>query len=194
MITPHVRVIIVLGKWRRQMKMKITLVLLLTSVCVSIAQAAPASEASINELLKVMNAQLLIDNMLPQMEGMAKSMVQQSTKNATPSPEQQAKIDKMLTQMFKIYTDEFTWAKLQPMYVRIYQASFSQEEVDGMLVFYRSPIGQSAIKKMPLVMQNSMLEVQQMIGPITQKMQALARDMATEQAKSQKPEPAPKKD
>jgi uncharacterized protein len=172
------------------MKMKLLLALLCMAFAnLSGAQStAPASEASINELLTVMNARSVIDNMVPQMQGMVRNMVQQVSKDMPPSAEQQAKMDKALAQMTKLYTEEFTWEKMQPMYVRIYQASFSQDEVDGMLAFYRSPAGQATIKKMPLVMQNTMLEMQQMMKPIIQKIQAMAREaQAAEKSESKAP-------
>ena len=72
------------------------------------------------------------------------------------------------------------WKKLEPVYVRIYQKSFSQEEVDGMIAFYKTPAGQAVIGKMPAVMQNTMDEMQQMMTPVMQKMQRMQQDVAAE--------------
>ena len=137
---------------------------------------APASEASIKELLKLTNAKSLVDNLGPQMQGMMKTTVRQATQGKTLTPQQQKAFDDMQTRMTAIYTQEMSWERLEPMYIRIYQGSFSQSEVDGMIDFYHSPVGHSMITKMPLVMQNMMVEIQKLIVPMAQKIQSAARE------------------
>ncbi len=72
------------------------------------------------------------------------------------------------------------WNKLEPMYVRVYQKSFTQEEVDGLIAFYRTPAGQALINKMPVVMQNMMTEVQQMMHPMMQAMKRMQQEVVAE--------------
>jgi hypothetical protein len=73
------------------------------------------------------------------------------------------------------------------MYVRVYQKSFSQEEVDGMIAFYKTPTGQALLNKMPLVMQNTMTEMQQMIQPMMKRVQQMQQEIVAEiQAKKDK--------
>ncbi len=69
---------------------------------------------------------------------------------------------------------------LEPMYVRVYQKSFTQGEVDGMIAFYKTPAGQAVINKMPVVMQNTMNEVQQMMAPAVQRIQRMQQDVIAE--------------
>jgi hypothetical protein len=66
------------------------------------------------------------------------------------------------------------------MYVRVYQKTFTQQEIDGMLAFYKTPAGQAVISKMPAAMQNTMNEMQQLMGPVMQKMQRLQQDVVAE--------------
>jgi len=72
------------------------------------------------------------------------------------------------------------WTKLEPMYIRIYQKTFSQEEVDGMIAFYKTPGGQAVVSKMPTAMQNTMDEMQQMMAPVMQSMQRMQQDVIAE--------------
>ena len=67
-----------------------------------------------------------------------------------------------------IMREELSWSKMKPQYIRIYQESFSQEDVEGFIAFYRSPAGQAYVDKMPIVMQKSMAvgaQMSQNIGP-----------------------------
>ena len=66
------------------------------------------------------------------------------------------------------------------MYVRLYKETFSEEEVKGMLAFYRTPSGQAVIHKMPLLMQKVMLETNTMIRSMSPEMQKIQQDFASE--------------
>jgi hypothetical protein len=73
-----------------------------------------------------------------------------------------------------------TWKKLEPQYIRLYQESFTEEEVAGMLSFYRTPAGQAVIDKMPVLMQRTMVDVQKMIVGITPQMKKIQEDFVAE--------------
>jgi hypothetical protein len=104
----------------------------------------------------------------------------QATQGRDIPPKLQKDIDKWQAEVFASMKDLLDWGKLEPIYVRIYQKSFSQEEVDGMIAFYKTPAGQAVISKMPAVMQNTMDEMQQMMGPVMQKMQKMQQDVVAE--------------
>ena len=72
--------------------------------------------------------------------------------------------------MIAMFKEEMSWETLEPLYIRIYRDSFTQPEVNGMLAFYGSPAGQTVIKKMPLVVQNTMTEMQKRMGPFLEKL------------------------
>jgi hypothetical protein len=76
--------------------------------------------------------------------------------------------------------EELSWEKLEPMYLEIYRKSFNQEEVDGILAFYKTPAGAAMIKKMPLVLQESMVAVQKNMGPMMARMQKAIEEALAE--------------
>ena len=78
------------------------------------------------------------------------------------------------------------WSKLEPMYTRVYQKTFTQQEVDGMLAFYKTPAGQAVLSKMPTVMQNTMDEMQQLMGPVMQKIQKMQEDVVAQMKSEEK--------
>ena len=98
-----------------------------------------------------------------------------------PVPQQvQKTFDQTHSEVTNIMRQEFSWDKLEPMYVRIYQKTFTQAEMDNLLAFYKTPGGQALINKMPLVMQNTMAEVQQMMTPLMQRIQRMQQDMVAQ--------------
>jgi hypothetical protein len=112
---------------------------------------------------------------MSQVDARVKSVIQQVVQAQSISPEVQKIFDKCRSDVVAMMQDEFTWDKLEPIYVRIYQKSFTQSDIDGMISFYknRTPVDQSTINKMPLVMQSTMGELQKIMGPITRRIQRM---------------------
>lgn len=139
-----------------------------------------ASEASIKQLLELANAKKLIDTVMGQMDGIMKNAMTNATQGQPVSPEVQRMYDKSRNEIVTIMKEELSWEKMEPMYLRVYEKSFTQEEVDGMIAFYKTPAGQAVINKMPVVMQNTMAEMQSMMGPIMQRVQRMQSDMVAQ--------------
>ena len=137
---------------------------------------APSDE-SLKELLELCDASKLIDNMWVQVEGAMKGMIAQSTKGQQLNAQQQAAIDSFQSKYSALMREELSWAKMEPMFLRIYKNSLSQAEIDGMIAFYKTPAGQAVIKKMPVLMQQIMAEMPAMVGPLMQKMQPLVQQL-----------------
>jgi hypothetical protein len=72
------------------------------------------------------------------------------------------------------------WNSLVPIYLHTYRASFSQDEMDSIIAFYKTPGGQALIRKMPLVMQNVMTEIQALTQPLQKKFQQIQREALEE--------------
>jgi len=130
-------------------------ILVILALCCPVACATdtPVSEASIKQLLEVAQARKLVDNMMGQMDTTMKNVMQQVTQGAPVSPQTQKLYDKAQAEVVAMMKDILAWDKLEPVYLRVYQKSLSQQEVDGMIAFYKTPAGQALITKMPLIMQ-----------------------------------------
>ena len=56
--------------------------------------------------------------------------------------------------------------KLKPMFVQIYAELFTEEEINGIVSFYKSPAGKAMIEKMPQMMQRMMPMMQKLMGDL----------------------------
>ncbi len=157
-------------------------ILILLSLSCTVAYAADniPTEASIKQLLEAGQAHKLVDTIMAQMDGYMKTAIQQVTQGQQISPQIQKDIDKRISETMSGFKEILDWNKLEPMYVRVYQKSFTQGEVDGMIAFYKTPAGQAVINKMPVFMQNTMNEVQQMMAPAVQRIQRMQQDVIAE--------------
>jgi uncharacterized protein len=144
------------------------------------AQAAPASQESVENLLTVTKTESMMDSMYSGMEQMMRQGMRQSTAGKPVSPEQQRYFDALPAKFVAVMRDEMNWQKMKPMYVQIYRESFEQDEVDGLLAFYASPAGQALINKMPVVMQKSVAVSQSLIESFVPKMTKAIQDAMAE--------------
>ena len=157
--------------------------LLLYVTAATVAAADPAaSEASIRELLAVMDVRKTVDDMIPQMFALMENSAREANKGGPTTPEAEKAIAQSMAEAKSAIQEVMAWDKLEPLYIRIYQKSLTQAEVDGMIEFYKSPVGQSMIKKMPVIMQNTMMEMQALMAPMMQRMQSSAQEAARRRA------------
>jgi hypothetical protein len=150
------------------------------------AWAAQASDGSIKQLLAVTKAEKLIDSMRAQIDSMMNKSIQQALNGQAPNAKQQQVISKMKNRMVALLQGELSWEQLEPMSLRLYKESFTEEEVSGMLVFYKTPAGQAVINKMPLLMQKTMFEMQKMASGLVPKMQGIEQEFRAEMAAASK--------
>jgi hypothetical protein len=149
------------------------------------AHAATPSDASIDDLLASMKVEKTMQAMFPSIDKVMKQSMTMAAQGQKLSAKQQQFFDATIPKVTQIMRDELSWDKMRPLYVEIYRDSFSQEEVDGLVAFYKSPVGAAYIEKMPVVMQKTMGLMQTRMGPMMAKMQAAIRQ-AAEDAKNSK--------
>lgn len=152
-----------------------------------VATAAPPSDESLEEMMSIGNVHQLLDSVKVQMDGITKGAVNQALQGKELTPERQAILDRMQGKIAALMHDTLDWDTLKPMFFRVYRQSFSQEDVDGIIAFYKTPAGQAMISKMPLVMQNMMSEMTQMMKPMQQKMLEIQHETIEEMKKTTNP-------
>lgn len=164
---------------------RILLLLVITALTLR-ADTVP-SEASIKELLAVTQVTKMLDQMLPQIDAVMQRAMADALKGQTITPEEQKMIDQGHANALAVMKEELAWSKLEPLYVRVYQKSLTQEEVTGMIAIYKTPAGKAMITKMPVVMQNTMVEMQTLLAPVMQRLQASQQQLVTQIKKQAEP-------
>ena len=169
------------------MQKALFIILLLFASTSIYAADQPASEASVKKLIEITQSKQLIDNMQTQMDSMMRSTMKKMIGNKTLSPEQEAIIEDMQKQIVTAFASDMNWETLEPDFIDIYRKSFTEDEVTGMLDFYRTPAGQAVIKKMPVVMKYSMEMMQNRMIAVMPKIQQIQKE-AIEKLKATRPE------
>lgn len=157
---------------------------LLSLACLSLTAVASMAQTptdeSIRTLFSVMKVESVIGTMQNALEPAMRQGMMQATEGREPTPVQKKVLERFPQKMGEFMRTELSWAKMEPIQIRIYRESFDQAEIDGMIEFYRSPIGQSFVSKMPVVTQKAMLEMQAYMQQIMPKMQAVMQELTAE--------------
>jgi uncharacterized protein len=112
----------------------------------------PAKMAAIQEFLKLTSAEQMMLQMLAQFEGAFSQGIKQSTSaipQAANHPELQTDVDSFQKQLFAIIRERLSFERLQPALVKLYDETFSLEELSSINAFYRSSAGQAYLAKIP---------------------------------------------
>lgn len=142
--------------------------------------AAPPSDESIDELLAVTKSEKLVDSMLANVDQMMRQSMYAALDGQEFTAEQRQVLDRASAKFANVVRGELAWANMRPTYLKIYKESFDQEEIDGLIAFYKSPTGAAFVAKMPIVMQKSMGYTQQRLKPMMEKMNAAIQEAIKE--------------
>ncbi|WP_250622878.1 DUF2059 domain-containing protein [Pinirhizobacter soli] len=141
---------------------------------------APPSEASIHELMDVTHAQKLVDGIIDQTNGLMLKSVQQANGGAPLDPQEKKIAARAVGKLTDVMRQQMSWEKMQPMMIDLYKKTFSQNEINDMLAFYRTPSGQAVIQKMPALMNQTMAISQAKIQAMLPQIRDISAEMGQE--------------
>jgi hypothetical protein len=160
------------------------------------------SEASVRELFRTMNTRNIIDTARAQMNSSSNSTLNQALANRPLNEQQRQIVRDEHEQIMGLIGGALDWSTLEPEMVEVYRNHFTQQEIDQLLQFYRSPTGQIVVAKLPGATQEMMQKMQarvQALAPrivelqkeTAAKVKAAADTAAPEQQPAVPPESAP---
>jgi uncharacterized protein len=145
---------------------------LLLTASGALAQDA-ARNAKIEEMFRLIN----MDRMMQQVMGQMKTVIDQQISNMKLPPEAQAAARESQGRIMDLVAERMSWEKMKPAYIQLYSEVFTDEELDGILAFYRSPAGRAMIEKTPLLMTKAIALSQKQMGDIQPEIQKMMKDV-----------------
>jgi uncharacterized protein len=151
------------------------------------AWAQTPSVESVERLLNAVNGEKMVKEMYSALRPMMSQMAQQgAAASGKPlSPQQAAATQRIMQRMIGVIETEFTWETMKPMMVRSYREVYTQPEIDGLIGFFESPIGQAYTVKAPQLAAASMRDTQNLLGNLMPKIKQIIEAEAAELKKSQ---------
>jgi hypothetical protein len=142
------------------------------------ARADEASKrAKIEELFTVLKVDSTLQQMAAQSLARNKDVVKNMLAGRPMTEIDKRIIDENMTKMNAVVSEQLNWSKLKPAYIDLYAAAYSEEEIDGILAFYRSPVGQVMLAKNPELITKSGEIVSARMQALGPQMQKVLADM-----------------
>lgn len=160
------------------MRKTIELVATILVLSMGSAYAEEASQrATAEELLNVMNVQQSIEKSFAMVKRMIPAQMARMSQ-ATGQTNMLSSATNQTDTLLDMVAREFSWDKIKDDYITLYSETFTEDEMKGIIAFYKSPEGQAFTKKQPELMKRSMELSQKLMMNILPKIQDMAKDMA----------------
>ncbi len=161
-------------------------------ICVTTA-AAPASDASIEQLLGLNRTQRFLESVFAGVDQSVKRGLNEATKDSSLTPAQRGVVNALPGRVEVLLRESMSWDKLRPEFIALYRQTFDQEEIDGLIAFYSSKTGRAFVHKMPALQQNALVISQKRLQTVLPQVQALVQQ-ALNDAKISRPDSQPPPD
>lgn len=114
----------------------------------------PTKEADIRHLLEATGAKALGAQAEAQMLSQMKEQLDSDTAHLFSDSERS---EKFMASFFQRVRSRFNMDALTKQLISVYDKYFTDEDIKSLTHFYETPVGQRALKAMPLVMHNSLV-------------------------------------
>ena len=149
---------------------------------------ARADEASKRAKAEQLFMLLHMDTMMDQLMGGVRKQVQQITESMpgadTATPEQKKQITDFQQRVMDTVDQKIGWKALKPDFINLYASTYTEEELDGIVGFYKSPIGQKMIEKTPELTTKSTQITQQKMNELQPVLSQMVQDFMKQMAAS----------
>lgn len=145
--------------------------------CSSLFAASPEKTAKIEKLFDILKVDRLSDEISAQLTVQIDRIGQQIGQDAGIPLEDRAKAtEDIRAKMVATMKDLTSWQRLKPDMIKIYDDAYSDSDLDGVIAFFTSPVGQTYLKNSITIV----LKEREMAGPHVKEageaVQALAKE------------------
>jgi uncharacterized protein len=165
--------------------MKRIAVLLAFTLALCLPLTAHADEASRRAKAEEMVQLLHMDTLMKQlMDGMRQqvSTTTQQLAGKTLTPQDQARLDEFQQKLYAMIDAQIGWKAIEPDILDLYAETFTDDELDGILAFYKSPAGISMVQKLPGLTTQAMQLTQSRMATLQPQVKQMIADFARESA------------
>jgi hypothetical protein len=132
--------------------------------------------AAVEQLMTLMKVDRIYEQMYPQI----KQLVLQQLQQINTPQEQSPLVEKYFNKLFDTMKEEMGWDKMKEDFIQLYMSVYTEQEIQKLIAFYKTPVGQKAIEKTPVIMQQSMAISQKYLKNMMPKIQKIVEEMVTE--------------
>lgn len=134
----------------------------------TMAKTPPPSRESVERLIDALDLKKQLDAFYSQANAMIGMQLSQPVKGAPPTADDKAAREATHDRLIAKIKARVSWGKVEEFYIDGFSKGFTQEEIDGLVSFFESPLGKAYAAKAPEIMQQSNHKISAVIRPVMQ--------------------------
>ncbi len=150
------------------MKLKIALLAAALTLPLQIFATEATATSKAQELIQILNITKSIDSSFDEVANFSSQMIDSQDLTA----EEKVEAKKIMNQSMKSTFSEMKSIDWNKMFAEVYASVFTADEIDGLIKFYKSPLGQKLLEKEPQLTKATMQKMQIEMAKIMPKIQA----------------------
>jgi uncharacterized protein len=143
----------------------------------STAHADDASKmAKVHEFFRLAKLDQLSTQAMDQVMTQMNSGMMQQMAGAKLTGDDQKKLDEFSGKVKQLVNNAMGWQALEPQYAKLYADAYTEQQLDDLIAFYKSPTGQVMVEKTPILMKESSAIAQQKMVTLIPEFQNLLKE------------------
>lgn len=156
------------------------------------ARADDASKrAKVEELFTVMQVSKMSNQIVAAVQKQMDSTMHSMPGMDQLTPDQSRVLNEYQTKIMALVNNSVSWKVLEPDMVDLYASTYSESEIEGILAFYKGPVGQAMLAKSPELTQKSMQISRTRLSALQPKITDLMNEFTRQFAAAAQPAKAP---
>ncbi|WP_419805513.1 DUF2059 domain-containing protein [Terriglobus sp.] len=154
-------------------------VLALTATVSMCARADEASKREkLHEMFRLAHTDQTMTLMFAAQEKQMPQLLRKLMPAGTLTTAQQADLDAFVVKVHRIVQQAASWDKLEPQFTDIYASVYTEREIDGLIAFYKSPVGSEMVAKQPEIVDKSQAVTQALMTEVQPQVMQAAMEFA----------------
>lgn len=154
--------------------MRYSIVLAILASSIVWGQAPQTTKAAkIEEIFRLTK----VDQVQKQMMAQMSAMVSQQLQKDLPPDQVQAASDAG-QRIMAFMLEKMSWDSMKADYLKLYDDTYTEDEVSGILMFYQSEPGKALIAKTPVLMTNMMAVAQKRMAEVKPEMDKMIKEIS----------------
>ena len=149
---------------------------LLVFFVVSAHADAVSKDCKVHEMLSLMQMAETTNRLEQAQEQHMRTLTEQQLSGATLDADQKKNLEEFQGKVVELLRASNTWKALEPEVVKVYSDTYSESEIDGILAFYHSPVGQKMLSKTDELTNKAIAISQQHMTAVQPQIQKLLDD------------------
>jgi len=138
--------------------------------------ADSAKNQAVEELLELTH----IENSVTEIRGQMAAMLAAQLRNTKVPEAMRDKLLRFQQQITELIFEELSFTKLRPSYVESYAETFTVDELNGLVEFFKTPVGRAYVDKMPMLSKHIMALAQKRVVNIAPRIKTLSDEFVAE--------------